>query len=183
MAGLFLIKSLYRPGKKLINDKSVQGALLATVINTRRDVLADFNKCIATWKHKPKFVSYVSYAGGNVQIKVLTMDKVFGYLDRGTVRRFVPMKRRPSFIAKTQPGMIGSVAGQGGPVLGADGKPFILKSYKARVTISIRGKPKTIRQSRALPGIKARNFSLNIRNKHEQIFFRRIGDALMRGVR
>ncbi len=140
------------------------GGLLAAVTNTSKDVERDYAKIIATWKHKPAILSYRTYSGGNITVRVFTTDKIFNYLDRGTLRRFAPMRRSPKFVAKTKVLYIGSFPGQGGPIITKSGKVYV--------------NPK-----RNMGGIKARNFSLAIRRLREPVFFRRVGDALAKGIR
>lgn len=167
--------------KKQWNEKSTRGALVAALVNTKKEVLKEFMEITATWNHKPVFTSKLRYAGGAAIIEVTTNDKIFHFLDAGTIVRYVPMKRQPPFRPKTRTGFSASWPGQGGPVLGKDGKPFILKGRKAKKTITTRGgKTKTIRVPVALPGIKARQFGKTIKTMLDRRFAARVDRAVFR---
>lgn len=87
-----------------------------------KDIVADFEKTTASWKHKPKFDVKVSLRGRTPTLEVSTMDEVYRWTDEGTSPHvIVPVKAKvlvfPSrFSPKTSPGVLGSGPGLvGGP--------------------------------------------------------------------
>lgn len=166
--------------KKQWKSRETRGALVAALVNTRNEALKEFMEITATWKHKPVFTSKLRYAGGAAVIEITTNDKIFHYLDVGTTVRYVPMMRTPPFRPKTRTGFSASWPGQGGPVLGKSGKPLVLKGRKARKTITVRGKTKTIKVPVALPGIKARQFGKTIKTMLDKRFAKRVDQAVFR---
>lgn len=153
MPGLFLATHIR--AKRALQSDRVRGGLLAALMNTKRDVMRDFESVIATWRHKPRFLSYISYSGGDVRLHIFTLDKPFQYLDRGTRIRYATMA--PGFEPKTSPGFIGSRPGKQGLWFVSKNKPH--------------------------KGIHARQFSLMIRRKNEDKFKRRVYDAIKLGSR
>lgn len=131
-------------------------------------VAADFNKAVATWKEKPKFIKRVvvgNQAGGalakkvtgnagGVMLEVLTLSDIFRFLDEGTKIRYATMTK--NFQAKTRPRHIGSVRGRGGLLF--------------------------ISRQRPRPGIKAREFTSTIHAKWQPRFFKAMQAALQRGA-
>lgn len=137
---------LFHPiNPKKINTNSARAQILNVLKRYERKMLNDFQSTTETWDHQPRFSSTLHYAGGDVSIQVETDDAVYMYLDKGTRQRWAVMSG--DWVSKTSPGVIGSGPGAGSVVR--------------------RGK----RQMRTpRPGIKARNFTLLIRRKHEKSF-------------
>lgn len=133
----------------------------------RRDMLDDFQRTTATWKHKVKFTSKVSAnaAAGGVRIEVSTKDRVYGYVDEGTRPHIIRPKRAKAlafpggkYKPKTQPQVILSTPG------GSSGKTVVRPEVHH-------------------PGTEARKFSETIKKSYSKEFRRRMQNALDRFAR
>lgn len=140
---------------KFIRVAEISGRILATTQKYKKLMLKDFESCVATWNHDVNFVSDARFAKGRIFLEVWTTDEIFAYIDRGTLVRRALMT--DDFQAKTRPGFIGSGAGRGGVA--------------------------AIHPSIQEPGIQARNFSIIIREKHEENIKKDIKKAIREGLR
>lgn len=87
----------------------------------------EYQKTTSTWSHQPKWEVLVSLSGSLFTVLVDTSDKIFAYVDRGTGEAaghggkypITPKKGkslhfREGFVAKTVPGVVGSLPGTSG---------------------------------------------------------------------
>jgi len=119
----------------------VENALTGTALAVK----VDFDTTTRTWKNRPKFTIKRS----KLRRLVYTNSDIYRFVSRGTRVRYAVMT--DNFIAKTQPGVIGSRAGRGG----------LLAFTK-----------------RPLPGIKARRFEPTIKQKWDKEFPRNVQRAI-----
>jgi len=129
-----------------------------------RDIMADFEKTVASWDTKVVFEMQISLSGG-LQVEVYTENEIYGYVDKGTRPHDIwpgfytgksdkkVLAFSSTFSPKTIPGVIGSGPGS-------------------------RGKVDTFRPYVKHPGTKARNFSEEIQKKWQTIFKTRMEQAL-----
>lgn len=90
----------------------VRGHILAVLQHYGIKMKKDFEATTATWKdHHPVFTIARKFAGGNITLSVTTRDEVWGYLNRGTNRRWAVMSH--DFLPKTAPRQLTSYAGAG----------------------------------------------------------------------
>ena len=140
-----------------ISDASLRGRVLSTLNKHGRKLLLDLESTTATWDNKPEFTVDVGYSGGDAFVAATTDNPIWHYLDEGTDYRWALMSN--PFVAKTEPGVVGSFTGEGHAVL--------------------RGA--TAMQKHGLgpqPGIEARRWSETIQDNREQSFFDDIDDIL-----
>lgn len=124
-------------------------------------VKKDFEATTATWTEKPNFLVDRRYRGGKPMVEVVTYDKVWHYLNRGTSVRWAVMSN--PYYPKTLHGRFWSGSGFGRPV--------------------IRGqKAMTERDIGPMPGIHARNWVAYARLKHEDSFVKDISAAVADGI-
>ena len=130
-------------------------------------------KTVRTWKApRPVFKVTAAIKGppgprGGVATQqaiasVETTDERFIYVDQGTRIRWAVMGR--GFKAKTRPGVVGSGAGRGGPVI-VGRRAMQKRNIKPR------------------PGIKARKFTKEIQKRRRAPFFKAMREANLRGIR
>ena len=100
--------------KGFLSSKQLRGAMLAAVTNAQNRVHEMLKEYTKTWHHPVVwyFKGATTFAFGDISVWVITDDKVFGYLERGTTERYAIMTK--DFMPKTAPGQIQSQAGQGG---------------------------------------------------------------------
>ena len=115
----------------------------------------DFDKTVATWETTVTFSSKKGFAKGDIFVEISTNSDVYAYVNRGTLIRHAVMTS--DFQPKTKRNQIESFAGRG---------------EVARVSKGLQ-----------LPGIGARNFTIEIRKKHEDDFKDDIKKAIRDGLR
>jgi len=113
---------------KLIKPQRLkEGDFRLKMLNAARkagtQIKGDFEKCVATWDHKPKFAVEVSLTGPGPIVEVWTDDKVFRYVNEGTKEHDVwagyytgksdkkVLVFQEHYKEKTSVGVIGSTAG------------------------------------------------------------------------
>ena len=132
-----------------------------------KEIVADYNQTVQTWRNKPAFEVAVSLAGGGATVLV-TPDgpnrQQFEYVDKGTRPHIIRVRRAPALrfrlggSPKTQPGVIGS--GSGSPPNGFwRAKDFVRH-----------------------PGTEARRFSEIIEKRRRKRFQEAMVDAMQRGM-
>jgi len=150
---------------KLKVDK-VRLELLNALRAQGKEIVADYNQTVQTWRNKPAFETAISLAGGDASVLV-TPDgpnrQQFEYVDKGTrphiirPRRARKLRFKSVYRAKTQPGVIGSGPG------GASGEDV----YRDFVNP---------------PGTEARRFSEIIEQRRRKRFQGAMVDAMQRGM-
>lgn len=126
-----------------------------------------YEKTVATWENKPKFVREIDISGTKVSIVVrpdqrYNASKVFGYLDKGTKVRWALMSN--DFVAKTKPRTIGSSRGAGKAIL------------RGRTAMLSRG-------IGARRGIKAREFSKEIASRRRKYWHSNMKKAMEKAAK
>jgi hypothetical protein len=131
-----------------------------------KEIVADYNQTVQTWRNKPSFEVAVSLSGGGATVLV-TPDgpnrQQFEYVDKGTrphiirPRRATVLRFKSTYRAKTSPGVIGSGPG------GASGSDVY-------------------RQFVNHPGTEARRFSEIIEKRRRKRFQEAMVDAMQRGM-
>lgn len=116
-----------------------------------------FQRTTAYWRHKPIFNWDIELLGDTMQLRVYTEDKVYFFLNYGTVVRYATM--HPRFRPKTNPGSLRS--GRGNP-------PY-----------------DPIYVSRKVPrsGIQARHWTDMIFDQRRPIFIKQITRAVLKVAR
>lgn len=166
MAGVLVFKAI-KPEK--LKEDAMRLALLNPLHKVGRDIHADFKKTTATWQHKVEFEVAVSLALGGASVHVITTDRIYGYVNDGTVPHPIfagyytglSSKRalsfqwggKGSYRAKTTPGFIGSQPG--GPTGPRVAKPYVQH-----------------------PGSKARGFDVAIQKRWEPEFKTRMEQGM-----
>lgn len=151
---------------KLKVDK-VRLELLNALRAQGKEIVADYNQTVQTWRNKPSFEVAISLADGGATVLV-TPDgpnrKQFEYVDKGTrphpifPRRARVLRFSSGYTAKTAPGVIGS--GAGGP----SGSPAFAAFIPRH------------------PGTEARRFSEIIEQRRRKRFQEAMVDAMQRGM-
>lgn len=124
------------------------------------DIEKDFESTVQTWDTKVKFSKNVKSRSNRVEGKVDTDNKIYGYVSNGTNDHFVAPRRasalrfQPNYKTKTRRGKIPSRAG------GASGSFVFSKGHMVK-------------------GIKARKFDLQIKEKREKEFSKRMLKELL----
>jgi hypothetical protein len=139
-----------------IRTQRLNGLLVNVVSKYGRAMKSDFEALVSTWQHNPGFKMTVGYRGGDLFASVVTSDDIFRYLDEGTGVRYATM--RTDFVAKTTPGALSSGKG-------ANPKPRYISRMMPR------------------PGIQARNFSVQMRQRYEKTFNEDIKNTIMAELR
>ena len=107
--------TLTRFGGKSNSANLARAAIKTALDNTAKLVKSDFSATQRTWK-KQKTEPIITNQGEDTRL-VYVPNKIYGYVDLGTRPHVITPKRKPrlafrsGFIAKTQPGVIGSSAG------------------------------------------------------------------------
>lgn len=142
----------------------VRGHILAVVQHYGIKIKKDFEATTATWKdHHPVFTIERKFAGGNIRLSVTTKNEVWGYLNRGTERRWALMSH--DFSPKTVPRQ--------------------LTSYPGRGSVLYRG-PAEMRAAGigyAMPGIEAREWTKTVMDLYRDALRRDLKDAVSKGLR
>jgi len=138
-----------------IRTKHVEGVILGQVSKYGRAMKSDFEALVSTWRHNPGFKMTIGYKGGDLFASVTTEDPIFGYLNDGTGVRYATMT--DDFIPKTTPGALSSGSGQGG------------------VQYVNRKIPR--------PGIEARHFTTQMRERYERAFIQDVENEIMNALR
>ena len=134
-------------------------ALLNRMRKVGTQVKKDFEATTATWKHKPKFETLVSLAGGGATLLVDTNDEIYRFVNDGTKEHVILPKKAKAlrfagtFSSKTLPGVLEARAGSSG------GDTVFAKGVLH-------------------PGTKARNFDKLIAQKWQSRFKREMQDAM-----
>lgn len=137
-------------------------AVLNKLREVGKEIQADFEGTVSTWKHKPTFKVEISTAGGQPSVTVGTADEKYKWVDEGTSPHvIVPKKakilRFPSkSVPKTRPGNLTAGAG----MVGGD-------EVFAHVVLH--------------PGTQPRKFSEKIKNKWKGEFGKRMA-AVMKEI-
>jgi hypothetical protein len=130
----------------------------------QRRTIKEFERTTRTWDHKPKFEATRDLSSSSaVSIYVGTNDRVWNWVDEGTAKNgpYLILPRKPGgrlayqseFSPKTSPGVLDSVAGgKSGDVVV---RPFVIH-----------------------PGVRARNFSVQIAREMEPKFKRELEDVM-----
>lgn len=138
---------------KKFNDAAFRQKQVAAAKKLLPKIEKDFAATVRTWDDKPEFQSVVDvgtieYAKPSTKvttgivIEVYTEDPVYHFVDAGTKVRYATMSK--DFQSKTVPNKLTTRAG--------------------------RGRMLFVSKKRPRPGIKARNFSKQIKKKHAQEF-------------
>lgn len=154
-----LIKSL-KP--RSMNIKGYRNTILDQLRQEGRQIRILFDKTTRTWDRKVRFRTDVRVSGNVAEVKVSTKDTRFIAIDKGTKIRWAVMSS--DFKAKSQVRVIGSRRGSGKPVI---------RGRRAMMARNIRPRP----------GIKARNFSIEIRKRRRPIFFNNMRRAMKRAAK
>ena len=140
-------------------EEAFQRVIRNALIRYSRIVLKDFERTVATWDHKPKFIvkTHATARTPSPSLEVYTTDEIYGYVDGGTKAHDIwagaytgksdkkTLAFPSMFSPKTKPNVIGSSAGsKGGETVM---RPFVEH-----------------------PGTKARNFSKIIEKQNEKPF-------------
>ncbi len=121
-----------------------------------------FDKTTRTWSKPVRFRTDVRVAGIRATVRISTKDIRFISVDKGTKIRWAVMSN--PFTPKTRVRVIGSRPGRGKAV--------------------IRGRQAmNQRNIKARPGIKPRNFSVEIRKRRRPVFFRQMRRAMKRAAK
>lgn len=171
MAGTLVIKQI-KP--KRFNDKAFRASLLGGMTKTKNDILKDFQKTTATWKHKVTFEAALSQSLGGASVHVITTDEIYNYVNNGTephpifAGQYTGLSNKKalsfrwggkgSYKAKTKPRYIGSLPG------GATG-PRVARPYVQH------------------PGTKARKFDEMIAKKWQPMFKRRMEQQMSKAAK
>jgi len=115
----------------------------------------DFDNTTKTWKHDINFEKEVTLRGNKMEVSVFTKSDIFRFVNDGTAVRFATMT--PDFRPKTKPGSLRSSSGRGG-------LQYVNKQYPR-------------------PGIKPREFTDTIVEKHDKKFVNDIQKASASGAR
>ena len=142
----------------------VRGHILAVVQNYGVKIKKDFEATTATWKdHHPVFTIERKFAGGNIKLSITTKDEVWGYLNRGTERRWALMSH--DFSPKTAPRQLTSYPGSG-KVL-----------YRGPAEMRAAG------IGYAMPGIEAREWTKTVMDLYRDALIRDLRNAVSKGLR
>jgi hypothetical protein len=153
--GIVLVtKGIQSKRKKLINDVQLRADIRRANQNTARDIRRELEKTTQTWDHEVKF-QQITNVGEWAEVLIGTDDKIWKWLDQGTRVRYAHMTS--DFEAKTTPDWVGSRPGKGGVAF--------------------------IDTRHPLPGIKARNWSTILTQKHMPKHKKRVQDAMRRAAR
>jgi hypothetical protein len=139
---------------KRFEDKAFKDAIHKELWQVGKEIMADYNKTIRFWKHKPKFHVLHQVTPPGPTVLVGTDDPQYGYVDLGTKVRYATMS--PDFKAKTTVNVLESKKGKGGLL-------FVSKKHPR-------------------PRIKARNFSKNIQKAWNLKFKQRMERAMKAGA-
>lgn len=140
---------------ELFDTAQVRARVLAVLNRQAKRYVQDLEAVTETWSDPPNFLIDRGFRGGNVYVEIWTPDDKFKWVDKGTRVRYATMT--PDFQPKTRRGYIGSFSGKGGLA-------YVNKNIPR-------------------PGIQARNFSLDIRDRHRDEFRQEIADAIRAGLR
>ena len=154
------IKSL-RP--RPIRLKGYRDEILNQLRKEGKQMRTLYAKSTRTWKPPVRFRTDVRVAGVDAVVKVSTKDKRFIFVDKGTSRRWAVMS--PGYSPKSQVRSLTARMGRGRVVVRGE--------QAMRATGHIR----------PLPGIKARNFSIEIRKLRRRPFFTNMRRAMARAAR
>ncbi len=141
---------------EMLNENRKQG----------RYIKKQYEKTVETWEHKPKFEVLIGLSSTEATVLVGTDDEIYGYVDEGTrPHPIVPKASNPhqrlffqeGYVAKTQPGVLGSQAG------GKFGTLVVAKAVQH-------------------PGTKARGFTQMIQDKTRKRYQRDMLKAVQRGA-
>jgi len=156
MTDVFFFKEI-KPSK--MKDDAFRLEFLTMVHEMERAIKKDYQETVKTWEHKVVFTSIISLKGGP-SVLVGTDDEIYGMVNNGTKPHDIAPKNpkgklvyQVTYVAKTQPGVIGS--GPGG------------KSGKY-----------TMRGRVHHPGFKARKFDDAINKKWKDQYKRRAEEAM-----
>lgn len=136
---------------KPFKTRSMNAYLLNALKASASDINADFQATVSTWTHSVGFSVKVMYKGADARILAWTGDYVWNLLNTGTHRRYA--RAAFGFTPKSRVRFIGAMPGSG-------------MMIPSRIP---------------LPGIKAREWTLVIREKNEKTFNQRIVAAIYRG--
>jgi hypothetical protein len=160
---LFKVEYIRIP-KDYLSPKRMRAMILNAMIKEGDSMVKDLNSTTEHWVHKPHFVKHMRYSGGDIILSAgLTgtaiSNKYWNYVDKGTLRRYVVFN--PQYSPKSQyPG-----------------------SFYTNTPGSHTGKDKIIgRTFTAQRGIRARNWTILLRNKHKIPFARAIVEAIQKGL-
>jgi len=103
---------------KEMNSRAYSDQLMKTAIRLHRQIARDARSITKTWEHDPKWRERAPYFSGNHLIfEISSDDSILGWLDKGVEGHTIVRGDSPFFILpqtfspKTQPWVIGSVAG------------------------------------------------------------------------
>ena len=150
---------------KSIKSKKLKSRVYLTEIRRALNEEADiikrmYARTVKTWNNKPLFVKEITLNQKKAELLVRLAkgrkaSKIYEYIDLGTKVRYATMT--PGFKPKTSHRVIGSRGGSGGVLI--------------------------ISKKRPRPGIKAREFSLEIRVRRRKGFFKTMNKAMKRAAR
>ncbi len=157
---MFLVKSI-KP-RLVFNVKVLTGELKSELRNQGQIAKREFEKVVSTWSPRATFRVDWHERPNQAIVQVITNDKRFLWLDKGTRIRWAVMSR--DFSPKTTYRTIGARSGGG--------------------RVVIRGR-QAMQQRNIKPrrGIKAREFSKEILKRRKPSFYKAMREAIARGKR
>lgn len=107
------------PMPKTVSVDKLDRAVVAALKRTNKQMEQEFKKTTRTWKRKPQIYSTPPEPSSEgLESATGTDNQVYEYVAKGTrphpirARRAPMLRFQPGFVAKTIPGLIGSVQGR-----------------------------------------------------------------------
>jgi hypothetical protein len=150
--------------KDYLSSQRMRAMILNAMLKEGDSMVRDLNSTTENWVHKPHFVKNIRYAGGDIILSAglegtAISNKYWNYVDKGTSRRYVVFN--PQYQPKSQyPG-----------------------SFYTNTAGSHTGKDKIVGKTfTAQRGIRARNWTNLLRQKHRTPFAKAIVEAIQKGL-
>lgn len=153
-----------RIGSRIAPDwgKGAEREIRRAIDKTKRPVVREFDKVVADWEHKPRFIAKQE----NFQLYVRPVGphaKIWRYVNDGTRPHKIKARRAPflafqagQYVPKTKP-------------IGQFGGPGIVRGAKWVKTQEVNH-----------PGTKARHFDFRISNRMAPVLAKEMRDAISR---
>ena len=162
-----------RIGKLKLNSSAFMEEIQGEAILQAELTHIEFLRTVQTWRQRPRFYRRVLKTENGIVIQVITDDKVYNILDRGTRVRWALMTR--GFIAKTAPGRVGAIAGSG---------RMFLRGKRAMAHWQMEhGMIEDESDVIPSPGIEARHFAKSVKASIGKRFRMDMKNAVARGTR